>query len=262
MSGLARGLSTVLAALAVSGAALHAQVEMVPDRPEFTATSSLVGAGLVEFDDGVTVAGQGGTHSFSGPEPMVRVGVTERIELRFDASGFLAQWTTGAPLVQGRSDLEVSAKASVFAQRHFRPAISLIASLSMPAGSRDFTSRGYDPTVKVAWDKDLIDGFAAGGNLDLGLVTTPEGRVSQRAASLSISRSLGGGLGFFSELYAVSSLVTANPVLWSTDGGVTRAIGKNVEIDLRVGKHVNEPEPNWFCGAGIAIRRPAKWFSR
>jgi hypothetical protein len=262
VSRLARGVGAALAALALSGAVLHAQVEMVPDRPEFTATSSLVGAGRVEFDEGITVGGQDRTHGFSGPEPMLRVGVTKRIELRLDTNGFLAQWVSGAPMLRGRSDVEVSAKVGLFEQRHFRPAISLITDLSIPAGSKDFTSGGYDPMVKLAWDKDLVDGFAAGGNLDWELVTTPEGRISQKAASLSLSRGLGSGFGFFSEVYAVSSLVTDNPVSWSTDAGLTWAAGKNLEIDLRVGKHLNEPGPNWFCGAGIAVRRPAKWFSR
>lgn len=235
---------------------------MVPDRPEFTATSTLVGAGFVEFEDGFTIGNEGSAYTFSGPETMMRVGLSKRVELRLDGDGFLADWTAGAKPMKGRSDFETSVKTGLFGQKRFRPSVSIITSVSIPAGSAYFSSNGYDPTVKLAWDKDLVKGFAIGGNLDLGSITTPEGRVSQRAMSWSVSRDLGAGFGLFGEVYDVSALVAGNPSLWSGDGGITRAIGGNVEIDLRAGRRFNDVESNWCFGAGIAIRQPAKWVSR
>src|ERR1022692_502413 len=119
----------LVAAVALCGTMLRAQTPMVPDRPEFTATSALVGTGFVEFDNGFTVGSEGGVHSFSGPETMVRLGLSKRLELRFDGDGFLAQWAAGADR-KGHSDVEASAKIGLFGQGRFRPAVSLISSVS------------------------------------------------------------------------------------------------------------------------------------
>ncbi len=245
---------------AICSSVLPAQNTLVPDRPEFTATSTLVEKGFVEFDDGFTFSSQGNGYGLSAPETMMRLGLNDRLELRFDGDGFLSEWTAGGH-AKGPSDSEVSAKVGLFGQRHLRPSVSIISSVSMPTGTTNFSSRGYDPTVKVAWDKDLISGFAMGGNFNLGSITTTGGRITQRAASFSLSRGLGAEFGLFGEVYAVSPVAAGNSTLWSGDGGVTRSIGKNAQIDVRFGKQINSAESTWLVGAGFTIREPMRWIS-
>jgi len=252
----------ILMMVAACTAVLPAQTQtpLVPDRPEFTATSTLVGKGFVEFDDGFTFSSQANGYELSAPETMVRLGLNDRLELRLDGDGFLSEWNASSH-AKGPSDGEVSAKVGLFGQRHLRPSVSIISSVSMPTGGPQFSSRSYDPTVKVAWDKDLVSGFAAGGNFNLSSITTSGGRIAQKAASFSLSHGLGADFGLFGEVYAVSPVVAGNPALWSGDGGVTRSIGKNAQVDVRFGKQINSTESTWLFGAGFTIREPMKWIS-
>jgi hypothetical protein len=192
----------------------------------------------------------------------MRVGLTGRLELRVGGDGFLSQRMPGAEKVAGYSDVDLAVKIRIFDEGRHRPALSLIPILSVPLGSSEFSSGDYDPTLKVALGKDLPKGFRIGGNVNFSSLTSDDGRFLQTAFSASLGHSLGHGLGAYWEFFGFTPWEKGGSAAWIANTGVTRSIGKNAQIDVRVGKSLTGSGPGWFWGMGVAFRQPGWQFLR
>jgi hypothetical protein len=238
---------------------------MSTDRPDITDSTDVVGRGIWQVETGVSFQAdldEGiSHHEVTMPQAMLRVGVSERLELRFSGDGVLSD-SVALPDVAGRrtrvtggSDLEVGAKWKLFE----RPRAGFVAALepvfSLPIGSDDFTSGGYDPTLKVIVDRELPAGLALSANVVISRVTVEGRRFTQRAVSGSFARAVSGAWHGFAELYRASPLGDAGGAAWIGDLGAMRALGTRFQIDISVGRGFTAAAPRWFVGGGIAIRR-------
>jgi hypothetical protein len=258
----------ILAALTICGS-LRAQTEkptlelpgLIADRPEYTDVVEVVGPGVIQTEHGITLERNGGVRSLTTPELLLRIGLTKRIELRLGSAGFLME-KSAAGTAEGRSGSEIGAKINLFEETHFAPGLSIIPSIFLPSGDRRFSSLGYDPGVRLALEKNVPAGFTLGGNVTVSSLTSEEGRFFQRAASGSAGHNLAGGFAGFTEVFGFLPGEKGGKPAWSALAGVTHGIGKNAEVDARVGKQLSEIGPNWFVGVGFAVRRPLPWFTR
>lgn len=235
----------------------HGEIgEISTDRPDYTESTEVVGRRMIQFENGFTLSGEKGVSSLSTGELLMRVGLSKRIEFRFGADGFLAEWAPTEVVKRGFSDIEFAAKIRLFDQTRYLPAVSLIPIVSAPGGTRLFSSQGFDPTVKLAWSKDLPRGFSLGGNLNASSLTSPEGRFTQWSYSWSLGHSLPGGFEGYWEIFSFAPWDQGQPSAWIANSGVSHKLGRNAQIDVRVGKRLTAAGPDWFFGAGVAIRRP------
>ena len=231
--------------------------EMVTDRPDYTESTQVVGKGVVQVENGFTVERSQGGSSLAGPELLMRVGMTKRLELRVGGDGFLSQRMPGAEKIVGYSDVELAVKILLVEQGRRRPALALIPLLSLPLGNAEFSSGTYDPTLKVALGKDLTQGFSLGGNINFSSISTPDGRFLQTAFSASLGHSLGRGYSGYWEIFGFTPWEKNGSAAWIANTGITRSIGRNAQVDVRVGKRLTDCGPGWFWGAGMAFRQPA-----
>jgi hypothetical protein len=253
-----------LVALLLLGSAMTAQTppvksdlpEMVTDRPDFTESTEVVGKGVLQLEGGFTVERNHGVRNFSAPELLVRIGINKRLEFRIDADGFLLQEVPGIRNADGFSDVDLEAKIRLFDEGRYRPAVALIPFVSLPSGGAVFTSGGVDPTLKVALAKQFPKGFSLGGNVILSSLSTSAGRYFQNGLSASLGHSLGCKMDGFWEVFGFTPLDKGGTSAWIADTGITRPIGKNAQIDIRVGKNWTEAGPGWFWGLGLAFRHP------
>jgi hypothetical protein len=236
--------------------------ELVTEGLDFTDSTQVVGTGVFQFENAYTIARERGVHSFTGPQTLVRIGLTKRLELRLGGDGFRSEHTQGNGTTSGWSDLELAVKVGISKQSRFRPALSMIPMLSLPAGGSSFSSGGYDPTLKLAWDKDLARGFSIGGNINVSSLRTPTGRFRQAALSTSVSRDLKAGFGVSLEVFGLSSEDKDGPSAWVANTGVSHGIGKHAQIDAQVGRRIGSAGPDWFCAIGTALRHPRQLFIR
>ena len=236
--------------------------EMVTDRPDFTEATDVVGKGVVQMENGFTQERSRGGTSISGPELLMRIGLTKCLEIRIGGDGFLSQRSLGAARISGYSDVELAAKIVVFNEGRHRPALSLIPLLSLPLGSPDFSSGDYDPGLKVALGKDLPKGFSLGGNVNVSSLTTPDGRFLQTAFSASLGHGLRRGFRGYWEIFGLTPWQNAGSAAWLANAGVTHSIGKHAQIDARAGKRLTDVGPDWFWGFGMAFRQPDWTFFR
>jgi hypothetical protein len=238
----------------------HALEELETDRPDITESSSVVGAGLWQLETGVLFQSDRTdpvtAHDTSLPNVLMRIGVNSRLELRIGGEGFLSESlsTPGSEMATGGSDLELGLKYKFVDQSRAGVDISVIPIISIPTGSDGFTTGGYDPTVKLVLARDLPRGFGLGGNLIFASITEDSHRFTQTSMSVSLGHDLAAGWGGFWELYGASALSRDGGRAWLFDTGVTHTFGKNVQIDVSVGRGLTADAPDWFLGAGFAIR--------
>ncbi len=135
---------------------------------------------------------------------------------------------------------------------------SIIPSLSLPTGSRQLTSSGYDPAINFAWSKNLPMDFDSGGNLKFTSVTSDGRRFLQRVLSVSFGHRLFAGTDGFWEVYQISPPDRDRAALWIFDTGLTHALGRNAQVDLSVGRSLRPTTPTWFVSAGFAFRAPLR----
>ena len=252
------GKVCALLLFAASGIALAQDKESLPelvtDRPDFTEATEVVGAGVAQVEVGFTLDREGAFRHLSGPELLLRSGISKRLEFRFGGDGFLAQAGDGEKWQKGHSDTELGLKISIWKQRHYLPAFSIIPMISTPTGSHLFSSGSYDPTLKLAFSGDLPHGFSLGGNVNFSSLDSESGRTLQKAFSASLGHSIGAGFDAYWEIYGFSPWDETGAA-WIANTGIARGVGTNAQWDLRVGKKITEAGPDWFVGAGFAFRR-------
>ncbi len=230
------------------------------DRPDITESSSVVGAGLWQLESGVLFQSDRmdpvTAHDTSLPNVLMRIGVSSRMELRIGGEGFLAESlsTPGSGLATGGSDLELGLKYKFVDQSRAGIDVSVIPLVSIATGSDSFSSGGLDPTVKFVVARDLPRGFGIGGNVIVASITEDSRRFTQTSVRASLGHDLGAGWGGFWELYGASALSRDGGRAWLFDTGVTHSFGKDVQIDVSVGRGLTTDAPDWFLGAGFALR--------
>jgi len=246
-------LSVVLTALSLTAHAQETRPELVTDRPDFTESSDVVGKGLVQIENGTSLefddTGDGRRRTVTAPLGLVRIGVSERVEIRLSTDGFVS-----APGAHGVADLEIGAKVRLLHSDAWGFDAAVIPMFTVPTGSAAMTSGAYDPTLKLTYAKTLGRGFELSGNVNFSRVTDGAEVFGQRAYSVSVGHDLAGGWGAYWEAYGFSRLEKDGAAAWTLDTGVSRGLGRNMQIDIEAGRGITAAAPDWFVGAGFALR--------
>ena len=141
-----------------AGADPPAATSIATDRPAVTDSSVVVPLWSLQVENGFTETVNQGQRTFDVPETLLRFGVASKTELRLTAPGYF--WPEGAS--SGFGDLAVGLK------RQLGPTpggfdVSLVISLSLPAGASAISSHGYDPFVQLPWSRVLSSNWTAAG---------------------------------------------------------------------------------------------------
>jgi hypothetical protein len=232
---------------------------LVTDRPDFTESTAVVGAGVIQVEGGVTLDREGSAHHLTQPEVLLRTGLGRRMEFRFGSSGVESSREHGSHWKSGMADATFGFKYAILDERHNRPAVAIIPILSVPTGASAFSSGHYEPTVKLAVSKDAPLGFSIGANFNVSSLSGESSRYAQRAASVTLGHALFAGFGGYWEVFAISPWEQGSGTAWVGNTGVSHAIGENVQLDVRVGKRMTSVGPNWFAGVGFAVRQPTRF---
>lgn len=233
---------------------------LVTDRPDFTESAVAVPVGRLQFETGLTFTRDGagsGEHarSFEAPEALLRFGVWEGFELRLGAPGY-AWADDGAADEDGLTDSSLGFKLELGAQEGARPALAVLAGLSIPTGSDPFASDRVDPTVVLAWSYDLSDsGWSVAGNVGVSsLEDASVGRYEEFTSSLAVGIPINDALGAYAEYFGFYRSGAALGPEHSFNTGVTYLINSNTQLDARIGVGLNGRADDLFAGAGVSFR--------
>lgn len=230
--------------------------DLITDRPDFTESSEVIPLRWLQFESGVSMETDGPgvlhTRSISAPAALLRVGLGFRTELRLGAEGYVTE-RTDSGRTSGYSDIELGAKVRLLHEATAGFDLSVIPMLSFPTGKAGFSSEGVDPTIKVTWGRELPAAFWLGGNVNFAWLTEQGARFSQQALSFSLNREIGAGWNGYAEIYGFSKMTRSEGAGITVNGGVSRAFGGRVQIDVEAGRGITSEAPDWFVGAGFAV---------
>jgi hypothetical protein len=194
--------------------------------------------------------------TWSLPEPLLRVGVLDRLELRLAAEGLLLVDPRGDSNEVAGSDLELSTKLRFVEQSGWRPETSLLAGLTFPTGGHSVTSDGYDPFGLLIASWEIGEGIDLDANL--GLSAPSQGpddsdRVVETFVAATGSVSLFDAVGAFLEYYGTLR-GSGRSDEHGIDGGFTYTPIDDVQLDVSAGMGLSSAASDYFVGFGIAWR--------
>jgi hypothetical protein len=262
-----RGGAMLMMLCGLLGSPVQAQsapLEMITDRPDRTESSYVVPRGLWQFElgwgHGEASLGDEDLLFDQVPETLVRYGLLDRLEFRIGWNGIQSQ-KTGDDRISGSGDTQLGVKIGLWAERGAVPRAALLAGVSLPSGSRQFSTRRTDPGIRLALSNDLTERFSLGGNLGVAWETSEEGNSDRDTFprglyTLALGVSAFEKTGFFAEFFGDTAVNGSTSAANNIDGGLTHLVRPNVQLDFAVGKGISSESLDWFLTLGVSFRLP------
>ncbi len=249
--GVRTGRCGALSVLALLAWPLAAQ-ELVTDRPDFTESAESVPRGRFQLEGGATheEGEEGETWSFG--EALLRVGLSERLELRLEPGSWVeSEGENGT--ASGLEDAALGLKLEGPHRPGSSTQVALILATSLPTGEEELGSDDPHPEAVLAASWDLTPRLGLGANLGGGEEEDEGRELLAGRASLALGIDLGGGWGAFVEGFGLYPEGGGSEHFF--DAGLTRLVGEDLQVDVRAGHEVGDGgEGAWFAGAGLARR--------
>jgi len=233
---------------------------IVTDRPDFVESSDVVGKGRFQIEtsiagerdktDGIRVRG------LSTPT-LLRLGVSDTLELRLETDGRAWQKVGGGPGVRGWSDISIGTKWHIQDgdEESMRPALAWLLHADLDTGSGPFRGQGTRPSLRMSIEWDLPGGY------NLGLMPgvyrdRNEAGDSFTGAIMAVTfgKQFGEKLHGFVEL-AGQQLASARNggKLVTFDTGASYLLSDSVQVDgaLFLGLNKTSPDLGWTVGVSV-----------
>ena len=232
--------------------------EMETDRPDFTEATSTIEPGHMQFEMGLsfTEDDESDTEEFGAPELLVRIGLLQDLELRFEWGGYRYIDDDANQTIEGVSDLSVGFKHAIYEQGKYNPDVSLIIALKTPVGSNELTADEAEPALKLLLAYDIDEQFSLGSNINFTGPVEDGDRFFQQEVSLALGIALTESLGSYLEfigIYTNSDASSSKP-LNSFSGGFTYALSQNLQLDIFSGFGISSRADDFFTGLGLSFR--------
>lgn len=267
-----RALPALLAAVLVPvPGALKAQEEpppLVTDRPDQTESTAIVPRGSVQIEAGAKrdvdeVDGEK-TISDGVGNFLLRIGLSRIAELRLGWNGLTARDQRSGTVsnrISGQTDASLGAKFHLATEKGRRPAMAVIAFVSVPSGRDEFTSDGFDPGALFAFSHTISDRIGLGYNAGLVFESTaPEGEDRQTLSTwtyaIASGFSLSEKVGTFVEVFGSAPASASGSSAHSFDAGLTWLVRPNLQLDTSAGVGLNDGATDWFVSVGFSVRLP------
>jgi len=230
-------------ALLIAGTAF---AQIATDRPAVTDSSVVVPAGTVQAENGFADTVTQGQQTLDGPETWLRIGVASKTELRLIAPDYFDLPRPGS----GFGDFAVGVKQQLGPAAGFD--LSLVLTLSLPAGAPAISSHGYDPSLQLPWSRSLSPNWTAAGMLSVYAPTVNRSHLVTGETTFLLDRQLTRTWDAFLE-YAGDFPENGRP-RHLLHAGTALKLGQNQQIDFHVGVGLSAAAVDRLIGAGYSFR--------
>jgi hypothetical protein len=250
MRTLPRAALCLVAALtAGSGIAQTETLDLGADRPDFTEAATVIPRGSLQLELGGTwERDDGGADAHSGPEALLRWGITDRLELRFELPEWVESNADGLGAL--RSDAAVGAKLQIGPLGAWD--VAAIGALSLPTGDEESTSDRSDPVVAAVASREIAPQWSVAMQVVAAWPTLDDGRELETVVTAVVGTELGDRIGAFLEVAATNPAHGASGVV--LHNGYTYQPGRTWQVDVHLGAGLTESAPDFFVGTGLAAR--------
>ncbi len=233
------------------------------DRPSESAGTGIVPVSSFQFEMGFKHDRGAGDENARVttrlvPDLLARIGLHDRLEGRVTVSGWSFQDSPSAS-GSGFNDVSVGAKWALRPATSGRSTpLSLLAELSLPVGSENFTSDRVNPKLLILLERGLSDSIGLTANFGTSVLRAHStGHEERTVVDLPYTTLVGYGatddVSIFVEVFGAFSLQGRDDT-HSVQAGLTARVKDHVQVDARVGVGLVDGAPSWLAGAGIAFR--------
>lgn len=230
---------------------------LITDRPDFTESASTVAPGRFQFELGYTFTRAGVDEQHDFGELLARIGILPWLEGRLALNSF-AQLRSPETGRSGLEDVSIGFKALVYRKPEDSsaavPQVALLFGADLPTGEQDFGASEVQPGAKVILSWDLTDRLVLASNIGWAYLSTEDGRFNQGVGSVVVGYGISDPLVAYLEWYGFFPENRGGGSSDYLNGGFGWLLSPNVQLDWRIGVGLQEPDPNWFTGAGISFR--------
>ena len=258
MRSYRRALIAITLALAWPVPAFGQEAEaIITDRPTFSAAAFTVAPGKFQFEMGYTFTESGDQDQHNFGELLARIGVLPWLEGRLNLNSFVL---VRAPTADsdGLQDFSVAAKAVIFRRPEGSsaavPQVALLAGVDLPTGTVDGGGSEVQPGARVLLHFDITDRLIIGSNLGWAYLRADGEWFNQGSASLGSAYSISSPVSVFVEWFGLFPENRGGGANNYLDAGITWILKPNLQLDWRIGVGLQDPDPNWFTGAGLSFR--------
>lgn len=223
------------------------------ERPTVGNSPDLVPRGSMQLENGAGVSLQRRQYTADLPESLLRLGLSERAEVRFSFSEEMYQTPPEAHTAALQTtDPSLSVKIGLGKPGQMIPR-SAILSFSLPRGGPSWTSGSYDPALTAIWTQTVGAKYFINEVAGATLTTFAGARRPYWAPSVAGGRCLSSTVTAFGE-YAPTVLPDGD---WQyvVDGGLSLAHKNLAQFDLRAGYLRDAAGYHTLLTIGYSVRR-------
>lgn len=244
--------------LGVSIAAAQDIPALQTDRPDETESSAVVPAGFGQIEAGLGYQdhhtppeGEPNAHrSFAAPSVLVRYGALPWLELRGSGESSLhIQEFADTKESDLLFEWGVGAKIQILGESGWAPEMAFIGELAFPDG--EGVAPGFRLAMSHTLSPSLGFGYNIGAEFDTDAPTFSRSvtGIYTAALGMDITESLGAYIEVFGSLYDGEGEHLV-------DGGITYALGPNLQFDAAIGAGISENAPGYYVNTGLSVRLP------
>ncbi|MHA6247411.1 transporter [Pontibacter sp. CAU 1760] len=226
------------------------------NRPNFSQGSDVVPQGSVQVEAGISyykdTPANEEIKAHTYPDVLVRVGLLQWLELQVAASVQDSVVREGAVRrkVNGLGPLAVGLVTHLLDEQRYTPELAFKGALTLPVGNRALIPDNPEPSFTVAASKQIIPQTS----LLLNAGYRWEGGDPVREVILALSTSVSDALSVYAE--AVNDKPKGQQAANFADVGVLWLLKPNLQLDVAVGKQLNDIATDFFITTGISFRLP------
>lgn len=228
--------------------------DIVTDRPDQTESSLVVPVGSVQIETGWLYETDYYRWTSSYPTTLIRVGVSDALELRFTGEYIHDRYQLAAThyVDQGIGNIAAGAKIHIAEEKGWIPETAFIGHLQLPIGSRHFRPQYVAPDFRFTFSHGLGEVFSLSANL--GGEWDGGGGSGAAVYTLSLGCDLTESFGGYIE--AFGSMWGDGPPSHLLDGGFTLRPAPNLQFDASIALPFTERGPDFYASTGISVRLP------
>ena len=233
------------------------------DRPTKSDVPFTVDAGHFQYETDLfnylhSNAGGVTTRVYTVADPVLKFGLTDRIELDLQFTGY--SWETvraGAKRAsaQGAGDLILRSKINVFGNEG-STALALIPYVKFPTAAQGIGNGQTEGGVIAPFSHSLPWGFTVlvMPEVDVLKNANDDGHHFNFTQLINLSHAIGSKLTAYAEVYSALGTDRATPPVYTFDAALEYAITPSLEADIGVNAGLNRAAPNLQAYTGLAQR--------
>lgn len=237
-----------------------------PDRPGKAHGTITMDAGRFQLEADLIVANFDkdngvSTRGFSAPVPVLRVGLTDRVELQVSNAIFNEAWEkVGAgpsTSASGFGDTVITSKISLFGNEGGDQAMVLVPSVKLPTADDDIGNGEVEYAFNAAYSRSLPNGWAMTVDPGFEVVRNDDNThyyVGYNIAASVTHQVLVKGLTMVLELSAEFADEEGVHAAYTFDPALEYIIAPNVQLDVGAYIGLNQAAVDFTPYTGIAMR--------